>query len=103
MTQIIRTLSDVHLEQPTVITIGSFDGVHRGHASLIHTVIEHARARQAAGVVVTLNPHPRLVLRPDSPIELISTIDERIELLAQQGLDYVVVFPFSLEQSRLRA
>lgn len=103
MTEIIRTLSDVHLTQPSVITIGSFDGVHRGHAHLIQTVLEHAHAKKAASVVVTLNPHPRLVLRPDSPLQLLSTLDERVDLLAQQGLDYVVVFPFSLEQSKLRA
>lgn len=103
MTQIIRTLSDVHLAQPGVITIGSFDGVHRGHARLIQTVRDHARAKNAASIVVTLNPHPRLVLRPDSPLQLLSTLDERVDLLAQQGLDYVVVFPFSLEQSKLRA
>jgi riboflavin kinase/FMN adenylyltransferase len=103
MTEIIRTLTDAHLTQPSVITIGSFDGVHRGHAHLIQTVIDHAREKKAASVVVTLNPHPRLVLRPDSPLQLLSTLDERVELLAQQGLDYVVVFPFSLEQSKLRA
>lgn len=103
MTQIIRTLSDVHLAQPGVMTIGSFDGVHRGHASLIQTVKDHAKAKNAASIVVTLNPHPRLVLRPDSTMQLLSTLDERLDLLAQQGLDYVVVFPFSLEQSKLRA
>ncbi len=103
MTEIIRTLSDANLTQPSVITIGSFDGVHRGHSRLIQTVVEHAREKNAASIVVTLNPHPRLVLRPDSPMQLLSTLEERIELLAQQGLDYVVVFPFSLEQSKLRA
>lgn len=103
MTEIIRTLSDAHLTQPGVITIGSFDGVHRGHAHLIQIVLEHAREKNAASIVVTLNPHPRLVLRPDSTMQLLSTLDERVELLAQQGLDYVVVFPFSLEQSKLRA
>lgn len=103
MTEIIRTLSQAHLTQPGVLTIGSFDGVHRGHARLIQTVIEHARARDAASIVVTLNPHPRLVLNPASTMQLLSTLDERLGLLAQQGLDYVVVFPFSLEQSKLRA
>lgn len=103
MTEIIRTLSDAHLTQPSVITIGSFDGVHRGHAQLIQTVMDHARAKKAASVVVTLNPHPRLVLRPDSPLLLLSTLDERLDLLAHRGVDYVVVFPFSMEQSKLRA
>lgn len=103
MTQIIRTLTDAHFTKSSVITIGSFDGVHRGHAHLIQTVIDHAREKNAESVLVTLNPHPRLVLRPDSPMQLLSTLDERLEVLSQQGLDYVVVFPFSLEQSKLRA
>src|SRR5262245_32610128 len=103
MTEILRNLSDVHLIKPSVITIGSFDGVHRGHAFLIQTVIDHAGRQTASSVVVTLNPHPKLVLRPDSTLELLSTLDERLALLSQQGPDYVVVFPFSVEQAKLRA
>src|SRR5581483_11230424 len=103
MTEIIRILTETHFTKPSVLTIGSFDGVHRGHAHLIKTVEAHARARNAASVLITLNPHPKLVLRPDSNLKLLSTLDERLELLAQQGLDYVVVVPCSLEQSKLRA
>jgi len=103
MTEFIRTLSEAHLTRPSVLTIGSFDGVHRGHAALIDTVVRHAQARNAASVVVTLNPHPRLVLNPASTLELLSTLDERLGLLAQHGMDYVVVFPFSTEQAKLRA
>ena len=103
MTEIIRILTEVHLSKPSVITIGSFDGVHRGHAQLIDIVRANARAKNASSVLVTLNPHPKLVLRPDSNLHLLSTLDERLEILTQQNLDYVVVFPFSLEQSKLRA
>ncbi len=103
MTEIIRNLTLVHLTKPSVITIGSFDGVHRGHVQLIETVKQRARAQNAASVLITLDPHPKLVLRPDSKLLLLSDLDERLELAARQGLDYVVVFPFSLEQSKLRA
>lgn len=103
MTEIIRNLSDAQLRAPSVLTIGSFDGVHRGHLLLIQTVLDHARARNALSIVVTLNPHPRLVLRPDSGFELLGTLEERLALLARLELDYVVVFPFSAEQAKLRA
>ena len=52
---------------------------------------------------MTLNPHPKIVLRPDTPFQLLSTLEERLTLLSQQSTDYVVVFPFSLEQSKLRS
>lgn len=103
MTEIIRNLTEAHFTQPSVITIGSFDGVHRGHAALIETMKQHARSKNATSVLVTLEPHPKLVLRPEAGLKLLSTLEERLELLAQQGLDYVVVFPFSAEQSKLRA
>ncbi|MBI4675395.1 MAG: bifunctional riboflavin kinase/FAD synthetase [Chloroflexi bacterium] len=103
MTEIIRNLTDARLTKPSVLTIGSFDGLHRGHLQLIETVKQRARAQNAASVLVTLNPHPKLVLRPDSSLQLLSTLEERLALLAQQDLDYAVVFPFSPEQAKLRA
>ncbi len=103
MTEIIRDIFSTHLDRPSVLTIGSFDGVHRGHQHLIRSVVESARERGAGSIVVTLNPHPRLVLRPDSSLQLLSTLDERLGLLTQLGLDYLVVFPFSIETSQIRA
>jgi riboflavin kinase / FMN adenylyltransferase len=99
----IRDLTAVHLTRPTVLTIGSFDGIHRGHQYLIHQVVKRAREIDAASVLVTLHPHPKIVLRPDSPLQYLSTIEERLDLLAPLGLDYAVIFPFSLEMSQIRA
>ena len=101
--EIIRDLTSVHLTRPTVLTIGSFDGIHRGHQYLISRVINRAKETDAASALVTLHPHPKVVLRPESPLQYLSTIEERLDLLTPLGLDYAVVFPFSLELSQIRA
>lgn len=101
--EIIRDLTTVHLTRPTVLTIGSFDGIHRGHQHLIAQVIARAQALGAASALVTLHPHPKVVLRPNAPLRYLSTIEERLDLLAPLGLDYAVVFPFSLETSQIHA
>ncbi len=99
----IRDLNAVHLTRPTVLTIGSFDGIHRGHQYLISRVVTRAHELGAAGALVTLHPHPKIVLRPNSPLQYLSTIEERLDLLAPLGLDYAIVLPFSLEYSQIRA
>ncbi|MCL4489487.1 MAG: bifunctional riboflavin kinase/FAD synthetase [Chloroflexi bacterium] len=101
--EIIRDLNTVHLTRPTVLTVGSFDGIHRGHQHLIGEVVARAREIGAASALVTLHPHPKIVLRPDSPVQYLSTIEERLDLLAPLGLNYAVVLPFSLEYSQIRA
>ncbi|MBI3915189.1 MAG: bifunctional riboflavin kinase/FAD synthetase [Chloroflexi bacterium] len=101
--EIIRDLTTVHLSKPTVLTIGSFDGIHRGHKHLIAQVVARAQATGAASALVTLHPHPKVVLRPNSAMEYLSTVEERLDLLAPLGLDYAVVFPFSLETSQIHA
>ncbi|QNI30414.1 riboflavin biosynthesis protein RibF [Alloacidobacterium dinghuense] len=88
---------------PTVIAIGNFDGVHCGH----RWIIEHARSRardlNAKCIAVTFDPHPVRVLRPDVAPRLITTMPERLRLLAETGLDATVVLPFTEEFSHLPA
>ncbi|MDE3089257.1 MAG: bifunctional riboflavin kinase/FAD synthetase [Chloroflexota bacterium] len=101
--EILRDPTTAHIPRPTVLTIGSFDGIHRGHQYLIGRVIARAKETDAASALVTLHPHPKIVLRPTAPLQYLSTIEERLDLLAPLGLDYAVVFPFSLETSQIRA
>lgn len=103
MTEIITDIYSTKLERPTVLTIGSFDGVHLGHQHLIDSVSSSAKKRNAASMLVTLHPHPKLVLRPDSTLLLLSTLEERLSLITKLGLDYIVVFPFTVEHSEIRA
>jgi riboflavin kinase/FMN adenylyltransferase len=76
------------------ITFGNFDGVHRGHQSLVARARVEAEERGIVCAVVTFDPHPRQVLRPDSPVQLIATVEERVTWLADAGADQVIIWPF---------
>lgn len=87
-----------------VVTIGSFDGVHLGHRRILEQVRSLAVSHEGESVVITFDPHPRTVLKPDDDgFKLLSNTDEKIELLAQAGVDNVVVVPFSLDFAQQHA
>ncbi len=86
---------------PSVLTIGVFDGVHRGHQDLVQRMLADARARETRAVCVTFDPDPSAVLRPEVPVRALSSVDQRRELLMQLGVDEVYVIPFSEEVSHL--
>lgn len=87
----------------TVVTIGTFDGVHVGHKKIIKRLVESAKANQWDSLVLTFFPHPRMVLQKDAKIKLINTISERAQLLEKEGLDHLVIHPFTMEFSRMTA
>ena len=78
-----------------VVTVGNFDGIHLGHQAILHTVVARARVVDGEAVVYTFDPHPRKVLRPDSAPGLLTTLDQKIELLESHGVEAVVVEPFT--------
>lgn len=90
-------------KQPTVVTIGTFDGVHIGHKSIIDKLLSLGAQKQCEPVVLTFFPHPRMVVQPDVPIKLINTIDQRTQLLENLGVAHVIVHPFTLAFSRISA
>ncbi len=93
-----RSLEDVpRLPGPAVVTVGNFDGVHRGHAAVLRQVTDLARARDARAVAITFEPHPLHVLRPDIAPPLVTGPDQRVQLLARTGLDALLVQGFDLE------
>lgn len=87
-----------------VLTIGTFDGVHIGHQEIITLLKESAQEINGETVLFTFHPHPRMVLHPtDHGMKLIQSIEDRIKKLAFHGIDHLILFPFSLEFSRLSA
>jgi len=88
---------------PTVVTIGVFDGVHRGHRALLDRVVREAAARRIAPGAITFDRHPMEVLRPGSRPRMLSTLRQRIELLGAAGMEFVLVLPFTQRLSRMRA
>ena len=95
-------LEDVERVPNSVITVGTFDGVHAGHRAIIDTVAEKARKREARSVLVTFDPHPRDIINPgDAGIKLLTTLPERSEILEELGIDTMVVIPFDRDFSLL--
>lgn len=86
----------------TVVTVGTFDGVHRGHQSVIMRLIKLAEEVSGESVIFTFYPHPRLVVSPDEDtLRLLTTKDEKIVQLGRLGIDHIVIFPFTLEFAKL--
>lgn len=95
-------LNEVVRDLNTVLTVGTFDGVHAGHKVLINKVLDVAKEKEARSVIVTFDPHPREIISPgDAGIKLLSSLDERSEMLADLGVDEMVVIPFDRDFSLL--
>ncbi|MCA0438049.1 MAG: bifunctional riboflavin kinase/FAD synthetase [Austwickia sp.] len=80
---------------PAAVTLGNFDGVHRGHRAVLTELVTRARAAERIAVAVTFDPHPLAVLRPDAAPQMVGTLDQRLELLDALGLDAVLVMEFT--------
>jgi riboflavin kinase/FMN adenylyltransferase len=102
--QIYRQLDEVPTGfGPTVATIGNFDGVHRGHQSVIEQVISHACTLDLKSLAITFDPHPVRLLRPESSQPLITPLPQKLDHLAATGIDAVLVLPFNEALSRMTA
>jgi riboflavin kinase/FMN adenylyltransferase len=99
----VHNLAEVNDRQPTFVAIGSFDGVHRGHQLLLQTMVAAAKEDDARTAVLTFFPHPKRVLQALTGPYYLTTLEDRVALLAEQGIDLVVTLPFDEEVRHTRA
>lgn len=101
--KVYRSLQQLPVFTNAVVTIGTFDGVHLGHQQIIRQLCAEAKAKGGESVLISFYPHPRKIVQPERYIPELTTLEERIELLKQQGLDNLVVVPFNKEFSQQTA
>lgn len=92
-----------HAKKPTIVTIGTFDGVHLGHKKILKLVTAAANELHGESLVLTFFPHPRTVLQADTEMKQLNTLAEKINLLESMGIDNLVIHPFDTAFSRLTA
>jgi riboflavin kinase/FMN adenylyltransferase len=99
--KVATSLADAGAPVPSVISIGNFDGVHLGHQAILGTVVKLAREVNLRSVAMTFDPHPIRFLAPNRAPKLISTLDQKIRLIEQTGIDLLFVAPFDKDFSLL--
>ncbi len=98
--QIYRGFDHLPHFRHAVATVGSYDGVHEGHRSLLRRTREEAQRLGGESVLFTFDPHPRLTLDPTCEMRLLTTLDEKCRLIEKEGIDHLVIIPFDLTFSR---
>jgi riboflavin kinase / FMN adenylyltransferase len=93
--QVHRSIENLPHFTNSVITIGTFDGVHEGHKKIIDALIREARSVNGESIIITFHPHPRKIVNPNQHLQLINTLPEKIELLKKTGIDHLVIVPFN--------
>lgn len=101
--KIFHSIDSFQSAKKTIITIGTFDGVHIGHQKIVKKLLENAKNRNVESAILTFFPHPRMVLQDQTEMRLLNTIDERTRLLEKKGLDNLIIHPFNKAFSRLTA
>lgn len=101
--EVLTRHDDERLKKPTVLTVGVFDGLHLGHQAIVRKVVERAEALSATPTLITFDPHPRQVLKPETAPPLLQTFTQKVEGLKQLGIRQLLVVEFSRELATLSA
>ena len=97
----INGIDNFSINSESIITLGTFDGVHKGHQKILNKLIEESKKLNLESIVLTFFPHPRTVLNPNYPLKLINTIEERTRLFEKSGIDTLITHPFDKNFSQL--
>ncbi|MFB3386403.1 bifunctional riboflavin kinase/FAD synthetase [Flavobacterium sp. LAR06] len=101
--KLFHSINDFHSTKKTILTLGTFDGVHIGHKKILERITQNTENGKYESLVLTFFPHPRMVLQEKSEIRLLNTISEKSKLLEQTGIENLVIHPFNESFSRLTA
>jgi len=101
--KLFHSINDFHSTKKTILTLGTFDGVHIGHKKILERITQNTENGKYESLVLTFFPHPRMVLQEKSEIKLLNTISEKTKLLEQTGIENLVIHPFNESFSRLTA
>ena len=101
--KVFNSIQDFKSNSRTIVTLGTFDGVHIGHKKILEQLVETAKKTNCESLVLTFFPHPRMVLQNDSNIKLLNTISEKAILLENLGLDNLIIHPFDENFANLSA
>jgi riboflavin kinase/FMN adenylyltransferase len=100
--KVVREISDIRIDTGSALTVGSFDGVHLGHKSIFENLIAISEKQNLESVIITFDPHPRKVLgTADKNFKLLTSLDEKIELFEQIGIDQILIITFTKEFAKL--
>ena len=101
--RIFDNLKSYSSEKESVLTIGTFDGIHIGHNKILKTLVEESKKNKLSSLIITFFPHPRMILQKSNEIKMIDTMDEKIHLLEKAGIDNLIIHPFDHNFSKIRA
>ena len=98
---ITKQFKEYNSAEPSVVTVGTFDGIHLGHQDIINKLQEISKIKKLKSIVLSFFPHPKIVLQNNSDIMLINSLDEKIDILKKHNIDYFVIKDFDIAFSRL--
>ena len=101
--KIYKSINEYNESKNSIITIGTFDGIHKGHQKIFNKVINASKQNNLSSVVLTFFPHPRIILNKYNDIKMIDTLDEKIDHLKKIGIDHLIIHPFDKKFSLLSA